>query len=141
MNMNRTYFLKKNDCNAKWHLIDASDKVLGRIATKIADLLRGKGNPEYTAHENCGDYVVVTNCDKIKLTKDKWNTKIYKTYSGWQSGLKTKTASELFAKDPSAMITLAVKGMLPKNKLSRRIIKRLKVYVGGEHPHTAQVKS
>ena len=135
MDMNRAYFLKKEDCKPKWLVVDASDKVLGRLATGIADTLRGKGKPEYTAHANCGDYVIVTNCEKIKLTKDKWTDKIYKTYSGWRGGLKEKTATEVFKKDPTALIRLAVKGMLPKNKLSRQIIKRLKIYVGDEHPH------
>jgi len=139
MDMNRTFFLRKEDCKAKWHLIDASDQVLGRMATQIADLLRGKVKAEFTPHNNCGDYVVVVNCDKIKLTGDKWDQKIYKRHSGWQSGLKTRTAQEMLDTKPTDIVKLAVKGMLPKNRLSRQIIKRLKLYTGQEHPHIAQI--
>lgn len=139
MDMNKTFFLREQDCEAKWHVIDASDQVLGRLATQVAELLRGKGKADYTPHANCGDYVVITNCTKIKLSGDKWKNKIYKTYSGWRSGLKEKTAEQVMAKHPTKIVRLAVKRMLPKNRLSDQIIKRLKIYEGSEHPHAAQV--
>ena len=140
MDMNRTFFLRKEDCKADWHVIDATDQVLGRLATRVADLLRGKGKAEFTPHANCGDYVVIINCEKIKLTGNKWKDKIYKRYSGWRSGLKTRTAEEMRAKHPTKIIQLAVKRMLPKNRLSDMAIKKLKIYTGNEHPHIAQVK-
>ena len=139
MDMNKTFFLRKEDVDPKWHEIDATDQVLGRMATKVADLLRGKGKAEYTPHTDCGDYVIITNCKSIKLTGNKWKDKIYKTYSGWQGGLKEKTATEVMEKHPEKIIKLAVKRMLPDNRMSSKIIKRLKVYEGSEHPHTAQM--
>ena len=139
MDMNRTFFLRKEDCKAKWHVIDASDKILGRLATVAADLLRGKGKPEFSPHANCGDYVIVINCEKVKLTGNKWNDKEYKTYSGWRSGLKVRNAKTMLEKHPTDIIRLAVSRMLPKNRLSREVAKRLKIYVGNEHPHSAQV--
>lgn len=139
MDMNRTFFLRKEDCKAKWHVIDASDKVLGRLATQISDLLRGKGKAEFTPHADCGDYVVVINCDKVKLTGKKWKDKVYKSYSGWRSGLKSRSAEEVLEKHPTQIVRLAVKRMLPKNRLSNKVIKKLKIYTGSEHPHTAQV--
>jgi len=138
MDMNRTFFLRKEDCKPKWHVIDATDQVLGRLATKVADILRGKNKPEYTSHVDCGDYVVIVNCEKIKLTGKKWTDKIYKSYSGWRGGLKTRTALEVLEKHPTQIIKLAVKRMLPKNRLSSQVIKKLKIYVGDEHPHAAQ---
>jgi large subunit ribosomal protein L13 len=140
MDMNRTFFLRKEDCKADWHVIDATDQVLGRLATRVANLLRGKGKAEFTPHANCGDYVVIINCDKIKLTGKKWTDKIYKRYSGWRSGLKTRTAQEMQEKHPTKIIQLAVKRMLPKNRLSDQAIKKLKIYVGNKHPHIAQVR-
>jgi large subunit ribosomal protein L13 len=139
MDMNKTFFLRKEDCKAKWHVLDASDKILGRLATEAADLLRGKGKPEFSPHANCGDYVVVINSEKIKLTGNKWEDKEYKSYSGWRSGLKTRSAKEMLEKHPTDIVRLAVSRMLPKNRLNREVVKRLKVYVGPEHPHTAQV--
>jgi len=139
MDMNKTYFLPKEACKADWHVIDASDQILGRLATHIANLLRGKGKVDYTPHTKCGDYVVVTNCEKIKLSGNKLKNKVYKTYSGWRSGLKETTAEKMMEKHPTKIIRLAVKRMLPKNKQSDQLIKRLKIYVGSEHPHTAQV--
>ncbi len=135
---NKTFFLKKEEKAPAWRLIDAEGKVLGRLATEITDILRGKDVPTYTPQTDSGDYVVVINAEKIKLTADKINTKIYTTYSGWIGGLKEMTAKEVMAKDPARLIEIAVKGMLPKNRLSRQIIKKLKVYAGTEHPHTAQ---
>ncbi|MBU1007492.1 50S ribosomal protein L13 [Candidatus Dependentiae bacterium] len=137
--MNRTFFLRKEDCKADWHVIDASDQVLGRMATQIANLLRGKGKAAFAPQTNCGDYVIVINCDKIKLTGDKWNQKVYKRFSGWRSGLKSRTAEEMLEKKPTDIVRLAVKRMLPKNRLSSEVINRLKVYTGDQHPHIAQV--
>ncbi len=139
MDMNKSFSLRKEDREPKWHVIDASGQVLGRLATQVADILRGKDKPEYTPHADAGDYVVITNCDKIVLTGNKWKDKIYESYSGWRSGKKERSAREVFEKDPSRIVTYAVKGMLPKNRLSRQIIKKLKVYAGDEHPHKAQV--
>lgn len=142
MDMNKSFVLTKETRNKpEWHLIDASGQVLGRLATQIANILRGKDRPEYTPHTDSGDYVVVTNCEKIVLTGDKLEGKIYRSYSGYRSGLKERTAREVMQRDPSRLIEKAVQGMLPKNKLNRSVIKKLKVYAGGEHPHAAQFSS
>ena len=138
MDMNKTFFLRKEDRKPKWHVIDATDKVLGRLATSIADLLRGKGKAEYTPHTDGGDYVVVTNSEKIQLTGKKWTDKMYSRYSGWRSGLKTRSAEEAQKRDHTFLIRHAVKGMLPKNKLGRKMIQKLKIYAGTEHAHKAQ---
>ncbi|MBM3886787.1 50S ribosomal protein L13 [Candidatus Dependentiae bacterium] len=140
--MNKSFVLRpeaysKHD--QAWHVIDASDQILGRLATRIADMLRGKDNPMFTPHSDSGVYVVVINCDKIKLTGDKLNSKMYATYSGWRSGLKEVAAKDKLAKDAGSLVTLAVRGMLPKNKLSRQLLKKLRVYAGNEHPHVAQL--
>jgi large subunit ribosomal protein L13 len=142
MDMNKSFVLRteaysKHD--QAWHVVDASDKVLGRLATQITEMLRGKDNPMFTPHADSGVYVVVVNCEKVKLTGDKLNSKMYATYSGWRSGLKETSAKDMLAKDPSSLIMLAVRGMLPKNKLSRQLLKKLRVYAGNEHPHQAQV--
>lgn len=141
MDMNKSFNLRKEDKNPTWRVIDASEKILGRLSTEIADALRGKDKATFTPNQDGGDYVVVINCEKIKLTGDKWNDKIYTWYTGWRSGQKSRTASDLFQKDPALLITKSVTGMLPKNRLSRQLIKKLKVYVGAEHPHMAQVNS
>ncbi len=139
MDMNKSFVLKKEARDPQWHIIDATDMVLGRLATKVADILRGKDRPEYTPHTDSGDYVVVTNCEKIRLTGDKWKNKMYQSYSGWRGGLKERSAEDLFKKNPAIIIEKAVKGMLPKNKLNRQVFKKLKVYVGSDHPHKAQI--
>lgn len=139
MDMNKSFYLKKEQRSPQWHVIDATDKVLGRLSTEIADTLRGKVNAFYTPSTDSGDYVVVINCEKVKLTGNKWKGKLYHTYSGWRSGQKEFTALELYNKDPRKLLQLSVKGMLPKNKLNRQIIKKLKLYCGSEHPHEAQV--
>lgn len=139
MDMNKTFFLSKENRAPKWHVIDATDRVLGRMATEIADILRGKTKAEYTPHTDSGDYVVVINSKKVKLTGNKWEGKIYPFFSGWRSGLKEVKAKDLLKKDPTMIIKLAVKRMLPKNKLSSQIFTKLKVYSGSEHPHKAQV--
>ncbi len=146
MNMNRAFFLKKEDRDPQWILIDAAGPdgqglVLGRLATQIADTLRGKNRPEFTPHTDSGDYVVVINAEKVALTGNKWEGKTYESYSGWIGGLKVKTASEMLAKHPTEIIKKAVEGMLPDNRLSRQIVKKLKVYAGPEHPHQAQIET
>jgi large subunit ribosomal protein L13 len=140
MDMNKVFFLKKEDRKPRWHVIDASDKVLGRLCTQAADILRGKTKATYTPHTDGGDYVVITNCEKIKLTGNKWNDKMYARYSGYRSGLKETSAKNLLAKDPTRLIMLGVRGMLPKNKLNRAILKKLKIYAGDQHPHKAQIE-
>ncbi len=139
--MNKAFFLRKEDRDPKWHLIDAQGEVLGRLATKIADTLRGKDKAIFTPHTDCGDYVVVINAEKIKLTGDKWEGKEYVRYSGWMGGKKVTTAREMLKKHPEKIIQKAVKGMLPKNKLSEEIIKKLKIYTGSEHPHQGQLSA
>ncbi|MBI2352665.1 50S ribosomal protein L13 [Candidatus Dependentiae bacterium] len=137
--MNRAFFLRKEDTNPQWRVIDADGKVLGRLATELADILRGKDRATFTPHTDSGDYVVVINASKIKLTGNKWKDKEYVTVSGWMGGKKVKSAQEVFDKDPARLIQLAVKRMLPKNILSRAIIKKLKIYSDAVHPHKAQV--
>lgn len=142
MDMNKSFVLRREAYtkhDQAWHVVDASDKVLGRLSTQIADMLRGKNNPMFTPNADAGVYVVVINCDKIKLTGDKWNSKLYASYSGYRSGLKETAAKDAFAKDPGFLVYEAVKGMLPKNKLSRQLLKKLRVYAGAEHPHVAQI--
>lgn len=141
MDMNKTFYLHKEDRNPQWRLIDATDLVLGRLATEVADALRGKDKPFYTPHDDAGDYVVVINADKIKLTGDKWEGKEYARYTGWIGGYRVTKAKDMLVKHPTHLIEKAVQGMLPKNKLSRQIIKKLKVYAGPEHPHIAQVNT
>lgn len=139
MDMNRTFFLRKEDTNAQWRVIDAKGKVLGRLATEIADVLRGKDQATYTPHTDSGDYVVVINAADIKLTGNKWEDKEYITNSGWIGGKKVKSAREVYDRDPARLVQLAVKRMLPKNKLSNLVFKKLRVYANDVHPHKAQV--
>jgi large subunit ribosomal protein L13 len=141
MNFNKTFFLKKEEVEPSWRVIDAQGKVLGRLATEIADTLRGKDKASYTPHTSPSAYVVVINAEKIVLTKDKMDKKIYTSYSGWIGGLKELTARQVMQKDPTRLITHAVKGMLPKNRLSDAVLRNLKVYAGSEHPHTAQANT
>lgn len=141
MDMNRSFFVRKEDRNPRWIELDAEGEILGRLATKIADMLRGKHKPEYTPHTDTGDYIIVTNAAKVVLSGDKMEMKIYDRYSGWIGGYKTMTAKEMMAKDPTQIIELAVRRMLPKSKLSRAIIKKLKIYAGAEHPHQAQINA
>lgn len=140
MDMNKAFFLRKEDRNPQWRVIDAQDKVLGRLATQVADILRGKDQAMYTPHTDAGDYVVIINAAGIALTGNKWNAKEYVSHSGWMSGRKVITAKDLHAKDSTMLIKKAVKNMLPKNRLSRQMIKKLRVYAGAEHKHIAQVK-
>lgn len=138
MDFNRAYLLKNEDRNPAWRVIDAQGKVLGRVATQIAEALRGKDLARYTPHTDSGDYIVVINADKIKLTANKMDTKIYASYSGWIGGYKERTARQIFDKNPAELIERAVKGMLPKNRLSDKVLTKLKVYSGSAHPHKAQ---
>ena len=141
MDMNKVFYLHKEDRNPQWRLIDAQGMILGRLATQIANALRGKDKPFFTPHDDAGDYVVVVNADKIQLTGNKWEGKIYDRYSGWIGGYRVTTAKELMAKHPTQMVEHAVKGMLRRNKLNKEIIKKLKVYAGPEHPHKAQIET
>ena len=134
----KTQSFKKEDTLHNWVIVDATDKVLGRLASKIADKLRGKDKPIFTPHVDCGDFVVVVNAEKIKVTGNKFEDKKYYTHSQYPGGLKTKTFKDLNSTKPERVIELAVRGMLPKNKLSNQIIKKLKIYAGTEHPHEAQ---
>lgn len=136
--MNMTRSLRKEDAQHQWFEIDATGKTLGRLATRIATILRGKDKPLFTPHVDCGDYVIVTNADKIVLTGAKWDDKLYYSYSGYQSGMTAHAAKEMVTRRPDFLVMHAVKGMLPKNKLGRAVIKKLKVYAGTDHPHQAQ---
>ena len=134
-----TFSAKKKEIERTWFLVDAEDKVLGRLASKIAAVLRGKHKPVYTPHVDTGDFVVVVNADKIHLTGTKLDNKMYYRHSGYPGGIKVTTAGELLEKKPEAIIQHAVKGMLPKNKLGRQQLKKLKVYAGTDHPHESQM--
>ncbi len=122
----------------KWVVVDAEDQVLGRLASQIAMRLRGKHLPHFTPHVDVGDFVVVVNADKVLLTGRKWDQKIYYRHTGYIGGLKATTARKLNQENPEKMIRLAVRGMLPKNRLGRQLLKKLKIYRGAEHPHEAQ---
>lgn len=139
MDMNKAFFLKKEERNPQWKLIDAKGEVLGRLATRLADILRGKDQPGFTHHTDSGDYVVVINAEQVVLTGNKFDGKIYAKYTGWMGGYKEETARQKHAKRPEDLILFAVRGMLPKNKLSAQILKKLKIYVGAQHPHQAQL--
>jgi len=134
----KTFIPKEADIKREWYVVDATDKPAGRLAVAIADALRGRDKPTYTPHVDTGAFVVVTNCEKIKLSGNKEEGKIYQDYSGYSSGRTETKAKDIRAKNPERIITQAVKGMLPTNRQSRQILTRLKVYVGGEHPHAAQ---
>ena len=136
--MNKAFYLRKEDRNPQWHLIDANDVVLGRLSTRIADILRGKNKPFYTPHTDCGDYVVIVNAEKVKLTGNKWEKKEYVKYTGYIGGQKVTLAKDMLIKHPTDIIKKAVKNMLPKNNLNREILKKLKIYTGADHPHVAQ---
>ena len=137
----KTLSLKKGDLipQRNWLVVDVAGKPLGRAASQIAKLLQGKHKPNYTPHMLCGDYVIVLNAEKVVLTGKKWKQKIYKRHTGYPGGERFRTAREQWERDPRRLIELAVKRMLPKNKLGRRMLRQLlKVYVGSEHPHQAQ---
>ena len=133
-----TFVAKEREVSRKWYLVDAQDKVLGRLATQIATRLRGKHKPIFTNHADTGDFVVVVNADKVVLTGRKWDNKIYYRHSGYIGGLKQISARKLHEKRPEDLLRFAVRGMLPKNSLGRRQLKKLKIYAGSDHPHGAQ---
>ena len=133
-----TYMAKKEETDRKWHLIDANGKTLGRLASRVAMILRGKHKPTFTPHVDTGDFVIVVNAGKVNLTGKKWKDKLYIHHSGYPGGLKSISAEKMKEKKPERLITMAVQGMLPKNKLGRKLLKKLKVYDGETHPHQAQ---
>lgn len=134
----KTYMANEETVNRTWHIIDASGQRVGRVATHIANLLRGKGKPEYTPHVDTGDFVVVINTDKLELTGTKWEDKKYYSHSRFFGSLKEKTAAQMKKDDSAFILSEAVRGMLPTNKLSRHLILKLKAYPGAEHPHATQ---
>jgi len=133
-----TRFIKPEDANRKWYVIDAKDLVLGRLATRVASVIRGKHKPVFTPNMDAGDFVIVVNADKVKMTGKRELQKTYFSHSGYPGGVRIRTFSEMMTKHPERVIEIAVKGMLPKNRLGRKLIKKLKVYAGEEHPHAAQ---
>ena len=134
----KTHLPKVNLDQRKWHVIDADGAVLGRLAVQIANILRGKNKPVYTAHLDAGDFVVVINAEKVRVTGKKETAKEFMSYSGWKGGEKYRTVADVRAKQPEKLITHAVKGMIPKNRLGRVLMTKLKVYKGDQHPHSAQ---
>lgn len=140
MDMNRAFFLRKEDRDPQWIKIDARGLVLGRLATRVADILRGKNKPYYTPHTDTGDYVVITNAQDIMLTGNKRESTVYEFYSGWIGNRKEVTLGRMMEKDPTKVIELAVKRMLPKSKMGRAQLKKLRIYTGDAHPHKAQVQ-
>lgn len=134
----QTYFAKKGDITPEWHHVDAEGLILGRLATKIAVVLMGKHRPEFTPHTDCGDYVIVTNAEKVAMTGNKMQQRVKKRFSGYPGGLRVETFETVAARHPERLIEDAVRRMLPKGPLGRRMYKKLKVYAGPEHPHKAQ---
>jgi large subunit ribosomal protein L13 len=134
----KTFAAKKEDVTREWFVVDAAGKSTGRLAVFIADILRGRNKPTYTPNVDTGAFIVVVNAEKIKLTGNKEEKKIYQDFSGYPSGLQQRNAATIREKHPERIITQAVEGMLPKNRLSRQTMKRLKVYTGPDHPHAAQ---
>lgn len=134
----KTTMAKANEVDRKWYVIDAEGKVLGRLATEVANILRGKNKPIYTPHVDTGDYVIVINADKVKLTGNKWDDKIHAYHTGYPGGRREVAYREIREKHPERVIEYAVKGMLPKSRLGRSMFTKLKVYAGSEHPHAAQ---
>jgi len=134
----KTFIPKEEEVVRKWYLVDAADKPAGRLATEIANVLRGKNKPTFTPHVDTGDFVVVVNAEKVKLTGRKESGKLYRHYTGFPNGLKETSAAEMRAKHPTRILEHAVRGMMPKNRLGSQMYKRLKIYEGSEHPHNAQ---
>jgi large subunit ribosomal protein L13 len=133
-----TYMAKKGAVAQRWYLIDATDQVVGRLAVQIANILRGKHRPEYTPHADAGEFVIVINAEKVRFTGKKWDTQTYHWYTRYPGGLKTVTARELLAKHPERVLVEAVRRMVPRNRLGRKQMTKLKVYAGAAHPHQAQ---
>jgi large subunit ribosomal protein L13 len=134
----KTFNAKANEIEQRWYVVDADGQTLGRLATRIADTLRGKRKPEYTPHIDTGDFVVVVNAEKIAVTGKKRDEKLYYRHSGYPGGLRVRTLAEQLERQPTEVLRKAVKGMLPRNRLARRQITKLKIYAGPEHPHDAQ---
>jgi len=134
----KTYSAKDSDIAREWYLINAQGKVLGRLASEVAKRLRGKHKPIYTPHVDTGDFIIIVNADKVRMTGKKLTDKFYYRHTGYPGGLKSISAEKLLKEKPERLVHLAVKGMLPKNSLGRKMLKKLKVYRGDEHPHSAQ---
>jgi large subunit ribosomal protein L13 len=134
----KTYNAKPGEVNREWYLVDAEGQTLGRLATRIADTLRGKGKPQYTPHVDTGDFVVVVNAEKIAVTGNKLDAKMYYRHSGYPGGLKERPLREQLERRPTEVLRVAVKGMLPKSRLAAKQLTKLKIYAGPEHPHSAQ---
>jgi len=134
----RTVSANKDTVQKEWYVVDAENEVLGRLASKVASILRGKHKPDFTPHVDCGDHVIVINADKVKLTGDKMNQKTYVRHTGYPSGQRTETIEHLMKKKPGAVVEKAVKGMLPKNRLGSEMFRNLHVYAEDTHPHEAQ---
>jgi large subunit ribosomal protein L13 len=134
----KTYVATPAERQRDWYVVDAEGQTLGRLATRIADALRGKRKPEYTPHVDTGDFVIVVNAEKIRVTGDKLHSKVYWRHSGYPGGIRSRTLGEMLARRPEEVIRKAVKGMLPRNRLARAQLRKLKVYAGPEHPHQAQ---
>lgn len=135
----KTHTVKAADIEERWYVVDAADKPLGRMASEIATVLRGKHRPEYSPHLSLGDHVIVVNAEKVYLSGTKRQNKLYYRYTGYQGGLRVRTLQEVMDKDPTRVVRAAVRGMLPHNRLGRSLLKKLKVYAGPEHPHGAQM--
>ncbi|XVG96008.1 50S ribosomal protein L13 [Eubacteriales bacterium KG127] len=134
----KSFIAKPHEVERKWYVVDAEGQTLGRVASQVASVLRGKNKPTYTPHVDCGDYVIVINAEKIEVTGKKRKEKVYKHHTGYPGGLRETTFEKLIARKPEEIIRHAVKGMMPKGKLGRQMYKKLKVYAGPEHNHTAQ---
>lgn len=134
----KSFIAKPHEVERKWYVVDAEGKTLGRVASQVAAVLRGKNKPTFTPHVDCGDYVIVINAEKVEVTGKKRKEKVYKHHTGYPGGLRETTFDKLIAKKPEDVIRHAVKGMMPKGKLGRQMYKKLKVYAGPEHDHTAQ---
>jgi large subunit ribosomal protein L13 len=134
----KTYMARSEDIDKKWYIIDGEGKTLGRLSSKIARILRGKEKPQFTPHADIGDFVIVVNADKLKFTGKKWDNKRYYWHTGHPGGIKSIAADDLSAKKPEEILKKAVWGMLPKNRWQKKLITRLKIYTGKEHPHTPQ---
>jgi large subunit ribosomal protein L13 len=135
----KTFVAKEHEVERKWYLVDAQNRVLGRLASEIAMRLRGKNKPIFTPHADTGDFIVVINAEKVSLTGNKWDKKIYYRHSGYLGGLKQITAKKLIEKKPGDLLRIAVKGMLPRTSMGRRQLTKLKIYAGSAHPHEAQL--
>ncbi len=136
--MNKTYMANAQTVERKWFVVDATDLVLGRLSTEVATLLKGKHKPTYTPHVDCGDYVIIVNADKVALTGNKLDDKLYYRHSGYPGGLKSRTAKRMLELQPQKVLEKSIRGMLPKNRLGEDMYRKLYVYAGSEHPHQAQ---